>query len=47
MKIVIKNTLPENLDPINVEIPPSKFNCDLLQMQNCSAKLKNVTTTNW
>ena len=29
MKIVIKTLLPENLDSINVEIPPSKFNCDL------------------
>ena len=24
-----KILLPENLDSINVEIPPSKFNCDL------------------
>ena len=24
-----KILLPENLDSINIEIPPSKFNCDL------------------
>ena len=27
-----KIILPDNLDGINTEIPPEKFNCDILQM---------------